>query len=265
MLLAVDNLKVKYGLTRALKGFSIEIDEGEAVAVLGANGAGKTTLLRAISGLPQASSRSMEMEVEEGSIRLDGHAIERLRPDEIVRRGVVHVPEGREIFRFLSVEENLWMGSYACPGVGRREIDRIFDHFPQLRARKANRADTLSGGEQQMLAIGRALMANPRLLLLDEPSLGLAPVLVEQIFEILKRIRGEEGLTTLLVEQNAHAALDFAERAYVLETGRGVLTGTCAEMARNETVREFYLGFSQDDERRSYADARTYRRRKIWR
>jgi len=265
MLLEVDNLKVKFGLTRALKGFSLKLDEGQAVAVLGSNGAGKTTLLQTLSGVPQACSRSLEMEVEEGGIRLDGEPIHHLRPDEIVRRGVAHVPEGREVFRDLSVEENLWMGTYAQRGAMNGGLTRIYDYFPQLRERKSSRADTLSGGEQQMLAIGRALMARPRVLLLDEPSLGLAPVLVDKIFENLRNIRKEEGLTTLLVEQNAHVALDFADHAYVLETGRGVLAGSAEEMAQNETVREFYLGFSQDETRRSYADARTYRRKKIWR
>ena len=265
MLLEVDNLKVKYGLTRALKGFSLEIEEGQAIAVLGSNGAGKTTLLKTLSGLPQAASRSLEMEVEEGAIRLDRVPIDSKRPDEIVRMGVAHVPEGREVFRDLSVEDNLKMGSYTRVGESNGEVKRVFEYFPALDARRKNRADTLSGGEQQMLAIGRALMARPRLLLLDEPSLGLAPVLVDQIFDILRTIRREEALTTLLVEQNAHLALDYADYAYVLESGRGVLSGTSDELAQNETVREFYLGIAADETRRSYADARTYRRRKHWR
>jgi branched-chain amino acid transport system ATP-binding protein len=265
VLLEVDNLKVKYGLTRALKGFSLEVQEGQAIAVLGSNGAGKTTLLKTLSGLPQAASRALEMEVEEGAIRLDGAPIDSKRPDEIVRMGVAHVPEGREVFRDLSVEENLMMGTYTCAGGKNGELKRVFEYFPALDARRQNRADTLSGGEQQMLAIGRALMARPRLLLLDEPSLGLAPVLVDQIFDILRTIRREEALTTLLVEQNAHLALDYADYAYVLESGRGVLSGTSDKLAQNETVREFYLGIVADETRRSYADARTYRRRKHWR
>jgi branched-chain amino acid transport system ATP-binding protein len=265
MRLEVDNLKVRYGLTRALDGFSLSVRDGQAVAVLGPNGAGKTTLLRTISGLPQASSRALEMEREEGSIRLDGQSIEGLRPAAIVRRGVAHVPEGREIFPDLSVEENLWMGTYARRGRGGRDPGRVFEHFPALAGRRRSRADTLSGGERQMLAIGRALMADPGILLLDEPSLGLAPVLVRRIFDILETIRREEGLTILLVEQNARAALDFADTAYVLESGRGVLSGPAAELARNETVREFYLGIAPDENRRNYAHARTYRRRKLWR
>jgi branched-chain amino acid transport system ATP-binding protein len=265
VLLQVDNLKVKYGLTRALKGFSLEVEEGQAVAVLGSNGAGKTTFLKTLSGLPQAASRSLEMEVEEGSVRLDGRDVTALRPDELVRLGVAHVPEGREVFRDLSVEENLWMGAYTRNGHGNGGAERVLAHFPALAERRRNRAHTLSGGEQQMLAIGRALMARPRVLLLDEPSLGLAPVLVDQIFAILRTIRREEGLTTLLVEQNAHLALGFADQAYILEAGRGVLSGTSAELRENETVREFYLGMTTDEKRRSYADARTYRRRKHWR
>ena len=265
MLLHVDNLKVRYGLTRALKGFSLEVDEGRAVAVLGSNGAGKTTLLKTLSGFPQAASRALEMEVEEGTIRLDDQSINTWRPDRIVGAGVVHVPEGREMFPDLTVEENLRMGRFVSPGTGNGETRRVFDYFPQLEARRKSRADTLSGGEQQMLAIGRALMSRPRVLLLDEPSLGLAPLLVRQIFDILRTIRQAEGLTTVLVEQNAQLALDFADHAYVLESGRGVLSGSCDELRENDTVREFYLGIAADHERRSYADARTYRRRKSWR
>ncbi len=170
------------------------------------------------------------------------------------------MPEGREVFPHLTVEENLWMGSYACSSRSNGVMERIFDYFPPLAERKKNRAETLSGGEQQMLAIGRALMAKPRLLLLDEPSLGLAPNLVSLIFGILTTIRKEENLTTLLVEQNAHQALAFADHAYVLENGRGVASGTSEELRQNETVREFYLGLHEDEGRRSYADARTYRR-----
>ena len=169
------------------------------------------------------------------------------------------------MFPDLSVEENLWMGTYIRASARNGDLKRVYGYFPQLAERSKQRADTLSGGEQQMLAIGRALMSRPRMLLLDEPSLGLAPVLVEQIFEILRTIRKQEGLTTLLVEQNAHVALAFADYAYILETGRGVLSGPSDEMAQNETVREFYLGLGKDEKRRSYADARTYRRRKHWR
>ena len=263
MLLQVDNLKVSYGLTRALQGFSLEVDEGQAVAVLGTNGAGKTTLLKTLSGFARAASRALEMEIDEGEIRLDGRQIDGLRPDAIVRLGVTHVPEGREIFPDLTVEENLRMGGY---GSHRKdgERDRVYTHFPALAERRRQRAETLSGGEQQMLAIGRALMASPRLLLLDEPSLGLAPVLVERIFDILKAIHAE-GLTVLLVEQNAHLALEFADFAYILENGRGVLSGQSEELQHNDMVREFYLGVTENTERRSYANAKTYRIKKRWR
>ena len=266
MPLEVDNLKVSFGQSIALKGFSLRVEDGKTVAVLGPNGAGKTTLLKTLSGFPQAASRALDMERKEGEIRLNGVRIERKRPSEIVRLGVAHVPEGREVFPHLTVEENLLMGGYAtrsAPPEGL--LKRTYDYFPPLAERKNLRAETLSGGEQQMLAIGRALMARPRYLLLDEPSLGLAPALVHQIFDILATIRDEEDLTTLIVEQNAHMALGFADHAYVLENGRGVLAGSCEELRHNETVREFYLGLHEKEGRRSYADAGTYRRRKHWR
>ena len=263
MLLQVDNLKVSYGLTRALQGFSLKVDEGQAVAVLGTNGAGKTTLLKTLSGFTQVASRALDMEIEEGEVRFDGRRIDALRPDAIVRHGITHVPEGREIFPDLTVEENLWMGGY---GHDRKdgERDRVYAHFPVLAERRRQRAETLSGGEQQMLAIGRALMAKPRLLLLDEPSLGLAPVLVDRIFDILNAIHAE-GLAVLLVEQNAHLALEFADFAYILENGRGVLSGPSKELRHNDMVREFYLGVTENAERRSYAQAKTYRVKKRWR
>lgn len=266
MRLDVDNLKVSYGPGLALKGFSMRVEEGQTVAVLGPNGAGKTTLLKTLSGLPQAASRALDMERKDGEIRLNGVRIERKRPSEIVRLGIAHVPEGREVFPHLTVEENLLMGGYVArssPPDGL--LDRIYGYFPVLGERKQSRAETLSGGEQQMLAIGRALMARPRFLLLDEPSLGLAPNLVRKIFGILDTIKEEERLTTLIVEQNAHMALGFADYAYVLENGRGVLSGPSEELRHNETVREFYLGLHEEEGRRSYADARTYRRRKHWR
>jgi branched-chain amino acid transport system ATP-binding protein len=263
MLLQVDNLKVSYGLNRALKGFSLQVEEGQAVAVLGTNGAGKTTLLRTISGFARIASRSLDLEVEEGQILFAGQRIDHQEPQAIVRLGLAHVPEGREIFKDLSVEENLWMGGYAQ---GRRngEIERVYGHFPVLAERRKQRAQTLSGGEQQMLAIGRALMGRPRLLLLDEPSLGLAPVVVERIFAILKAIH-TGGMGLVLVEQNAHLALGFADFAYIIEDGRGVLSGPSAELQHNDMVREFYLGITPEAQRRSYAQAKTYRIRKRWR
>jgi branched-chain amino acid transport system ATP-binding protein len=262
-MLRVENLKVSYGLTRALKGFSMQLEGGLGAGVRGTMGAANTTLLKTLSGFPRVASRALEMEVEEGEIHFDNQRIDRLKPDAIVRSGIIHVPEGREIFRDLNVEENLWMGSY---GQAQKNGDSefVYEYFPALADRRKQRAETLSGGEQQMLAIGRALMAKPRLLLLDEPSLGLAPAIIEQIFAILREIRAE-GLTILLVEQNAHLALNFADSAYIIENGRGVLAGPCAELQRNDMVREFYLGVSDKAERRSYADAKTYRVRKRWR
>ena len=262
-MLRVDNLKVSYGLTRALKGFSMQLAQGQVTAVLGTNGAGKTTLLRTLSGFPRVASRALDMKVEEGEIHFADERIDRLKPDAIVHRGITHVPEGREVFRDLSVEENLWMGTY-----GRAQknggMEHIYQHFPVLAERRKQRAETLSGGEQQMLVIGRALMGQPRLLLLDEPSLGLAPAIVAQIFTILRAVQAE-GLTILLVEQNAQLALDFADSAYIIENGRGVLSGPSIELKRNGMVQEFYLGVSASAERRSYADAKTYRVRKRWR
>ncbi|MBT6143891.1 MAG: ABC transporter ATP-binding protein [Gemmatimonadetes bacterium] len=263
MLLQLDNLKVSYGLTRALRGFSMQVQAGQTVAVLGTNGAGKTTLLKTLSGFPRVASRALEMEVEEGEIQFDGAPVDRLKPDAIVRRGITHVPEGREVFGDLSVDENLWMGAYGR-NARNHAVERIYEYFPALAERRRQRAETLSGGEQQMLAIGRALMGQPRLLLLDEPSLGLAPVIVQQIFAILNDVRAE-GLTILLVEQNARLALEFADFAYILENGRGVLSGPSAELQRNDMVKEFYLGVTGNAERRSYADAKTYRIRKRWR
>ena len=264
MLLQVDNLKVSYGLTRALQGFSLQMEAGQAVAVLGANGAGKTTLLKTLSGFPQAASRSLEMEIEEGEVHFDGRRIDLCRPQEIVRLGMVHVPEGREIFKDLTVDENLWMGSFGRKERLNGELEQVYETFPTLADRRNQRAETLSGGEQQMLAIGRAMIAKPRLLLLDEPSLGLAPVLVDRIFDVLKSIK-EAGLSILLVEQNAHLALEFADYAYVLENGRGVLSGSTDELRHNDMIREFYLGVVEGNEQRSYAEAKTYRLKKRWR
>jgi branched-chain amino acid transport system ATP-binding protein len=261
-MLQIENLKVSYGLTRALQGFSMTVTQGQAIAVLGANGAGKTTLLKTLSGFPQVASRAMEMEIEEGEIYFDDQRIDRAYPEVIVRAGLVHVPEGREIFRDLTVDENLQMGGFGKKVAG--DIAQVYDHFSILAERRNQRAETLSGGEQQMLAIGRALMSNPKLLLLDEPSLGLAPVLVDKIFDILKAIHAE-GLTILLVEQNAHLALGFCDAAYILENGRGVLSGACEALKHNDMVREFYLGVADGAERRNYAEAKTYRVKKRWR
>ena len=233
-LLELENVHVYYGNIHALKGISLQVEEGEVVAMLGANGAGKTTTLRTISGL---------LRPREGRVRLRGEPIDTLPPHVIVYKGVGHAPEGRRIFARLTVEENLMMGAYARtdPQGIREDLDRVFTLFPRLKERISQVAGTLSGGEQQMLAIGRALMARPRILLLDEPSMGLAPVLVEQIFETIKSINAQ-GTTILLVEQNAYMALTIANRGYVLQTGEIALSGKAAELQANEEVRRAYLG-----------------------
>ena len=231
-LLAVQDLVTAYGSVEALHGISFHVDDGEIVALLGANGAGKTTTLRTISGLLRPRA---------GEVRFAGERIDTRPAHEIVRLGLTHVPEGRWIFSLLTVEENLRLGAYAERRVSREALDRVFTQFPRLAERRRQLAGTLSGGEQQMLAMARALMTRPRLLLLDEPSMGLAPVLVRGIFQTIAEIN-RQGTTVLLVEQNASAALRLARRAYVLETGRIALEGLGAELARNEAVRRAYLG-----------------------
>jgi branched-chain amino acid transport system ATP-binding protein len=232
--LEVQDLHVYYGEIHALKGVSIRLAGGEIVALLGNNGAGKTTTLRTVSGLLRPRS---------GEVHLAGEPIHRLAPHETVARGVAHAPEGRRIFNRLSVSENLAMGAYLRSDARavHEDMGRVFALFPRLKERRLQVAGTLSGGEQQMLAIGRALMTRPRVLLLDEPSMGLAPLLVEQIFDTIGRIN-REGMTILLVEQNAAVALSVAHRAYVLETGRVILTGSAAELHEHPEVRRAYLG-----------------------
>ncbi|HKB24366.1 MAG TPA: ABC transporter ATP-binding protein [Methylomirabilota bacterium] len=231
--LRVDGLEVAYGKIRALKGVALEVGRGEIVAVLGNNGAGKTTTLRTVSGLLQPAR---------GTITLDAEPLVGVPPHEIARRGIAHVPEGRRIFNRLTVRENLVMGAYTRRDAGiAADLDLVFALFPRLAERVGQVAGTLSGGEQQMLAIARALMLHPRLLLLDEPSMGLAPVLVEQIFDTVADIN-RQGMTILLVEQNAAMALSIAHRGYVLETGSIALAGTAAELADNADVRRAYLG-----------------------
>ncbi len=233
-LLTVHELEAYYGRVCALHSVSLEVAEGSVAALLGANGAGKTTTLRVISGLLRPTR---------GSVEFDGKRIDGSNPDRLVRAGIVQVPEGRQIFADLTVRENLMLGGYARRdgGSARQESQRVFDYFPRLGERLQQRAGTLSGGEQQMLAIGRALMARPRLLLLDEPSLGLAPLLVKEIFRVIGDIRAA-GTTVLLVEQNAHMALSVADHAYVLETGRVILADRSAALRQREEVQRAYLG-----------------------
>ena len=262
-MLTLNNIEVIYNdVILVLKGMSLSVPEGKIVALLGSNGAGKTTTLKAISGLLKPENG----EVTDGSIEFDGQRIDRLAPEEIVRRGVFQVMEGRRVFEHLTVEENLRAGGYTRSD--RRslptDIEGVYALFPRLRERRLQTAGYLSGGEQQMLAIGRALMAKPRLMLLDEPSLGLAPLLVREIFETIRRINAERQTTILLVEQNARLALSIADHAYIMESGRIVLEGAPDELRENADVREFYLGLTAVGQRKSYRDVKHYRRRKRW-
>jgi branched-chain amino acid transport system ATP-binding protein len=238
MLLTISNLHVRYGAIAALRGVSLEVEQGQIVTLIGSNGAGKTTLLRTISGL---------LRPDDGGVtwQADGRpsvALERLRPDEIVSLGISHVPEGRQVFANLTVHENLLLGGYQqSRAATAAEMERVFEQFPVLAERRNQRSGTLSGGEQQMLAIGRALMAKPRLLLLDEPSLGLAPIIVRRIFQIIRQINAA-GTTVLLIEQNAHMALVVAHRAYVIQSGQIILADAASKLLENSEVKKAYLG-----------------------
>jgi len=233
-LLELDNVEARYGATTALHGVSLAVEDGSIVAVLGANGAGKTTTLRAVSGTVRRS----------GDIVFDGQRLGRRGPEAVARLGIAHVPEGRGTFAELSVKENLRLGAYTQRTAGfKADYARVVNLFPWMERRDGQQAGTLSGGEQQMLALGRALMQRPRLLLLDEPSLGLAPTVVAEIFRIVRELNEKEGLSVLVVEQNAAIALEAAARAYVLEVGRVVVTGTSEELRRDESVRRSYLGY----------------------
>jgi branched-chain amino acid transport system ATP-binding protein len=260
--LQVHNIEVIYNdAILVLKGMSLRVQEGQIVALLGPNGAGKSTTLKAISGL----LKSEEGEVTDGDIRLVGQRIDRLEPEEIVRRGIFQVMEGRRVFEDLTADENILMGAYTrkdAVGV-KRDHDLVFDYFPRLKERRNQLAGYLSGGEQQMLAISRALMARPKIMLLDEPSLGLAPLLVKEIFAIIRKINQEEKTTILLVEQNANMALSIADFGYIMENGRIVLDGESDKLKANEDVKRFYLGTGGGD-RKSYRDLKFYKRRKRW-
>jgi branched-chain amino acid transport system ATP-binding protein len=258
-LLTLTDVEVRYDRAiLALRGVSIEVPEGSIVALLGANGAGKSTTLKAISGLIRAEKG----ECTHGRIELNGERIDRKDPPAIVRRGITHVMEGRRVFQHLSVHENLIAGAHTAKARNlSAKFERVYSYFPRLKERQKGRAGYLSGGEQQMLAIGRALMADPKLLLLDEPSLGLAPLFAQEIFGIIRRINAEEKTTILLVEQNARAAMQIAEHAYVLENGRIALSGSAAQLSKDEGIQKFYLGVTEAGERRSFREVARHRRR----
>ena len=263
MLLELVNVEVIYSdVILVLKGVNLEVDAGTIVALLGANGAGKTTTLKAISGLLHAE----DGRVTAGTIRFDGRAIQAEEPQNLVRAGLVQVVEGRKILPHMSVHQNLMVGGTVLGSRAERErmIEKVYGYFPKLAGMKQRTSGYLSGGEQQMLVIGRALMARPRLILLDEPSLGLAPLIVAEIFELVSRLRRDEGIAFLVVEQNAKIALRIADRGYVMENGRIVLHGTGAELRENEDIKEFYLGMSLSGQGKSFRDVKHYKRRKRW-
>lgn len=260
-MLQLNNIEVIYSdVILVLKGVNLKIAEGGCAALLGANGAGKSTTLKAVSGL----LRSEDGEVTGGSIEFHDERIDTLRSEEVVTRGLVHVMEGRRVLEHMTVEQNLMAGGHMNSlGDVRQDLQRVYDFIPQLSDLRKRTAGYLSGGEQQMLVIGRALMARPRLMMIDEPSLGLAPKLVDDVFRLLHRLR-EEGIALLIVEQNALAALELADHGYVMDDGRIVLEGTAEELRANEDVREFYLGLNLSGERKSFRDVKHYRRRKRW-
>ncbi len=259
--LAVSNVEGIYdhGIL-VLKGVSLQVQEGQIVALLGANGAGKTTTLKAISNLLHAERG----EVTKGWIEFRGERIERLTPNDLVKKGVVQVMEGRHCFQHLTVEENLLTGAYTRGNADLKpDLEKVYSYFPRLKERRKSQSGYTSGGEQQMTAIGRALMARPKMILLDEPSMGLAPQLVKEIFEIVRELNKKEGVSFLLAEQNTNIALKYADYGYILENGRVVMDGEGKALAENEDVKEFYLGFSSGG-RRSFRDVKSYRRRKRW-
>ncbi len=262
-MLTLNNVEVIYNdIILVLKGMSMHVPEGQIVGLLGSNGAGKSTTLKAVSGLLKPE----DGEVTDGSIEYRGEAIHNRDAEDIVRMGIFQVMEGRRVFEHLTVEENLIAGAYTrsdSAGV-RKDIDMVYEYFPRLKERREQTAGYLSGGEQQMLAIGRALMARPRLMMLDEPSLGLAPILVREIFDIIARINVEHHTTILLVEQNANLTLSVAHYAYIMENGRIVLEGAPDELRQNADVREFYLGLTEVGQRKSYREVKHYKRRKRW-
>jgi len=261
--LRLNNIEVIYSdVILVLKGVSLEVPEGKIVALLGANGAGKTTTLKAISGV----LRTELGEVTDGSIEFDGLRIDKMDPEEIVRLGIVQVMEGRRLFEHLTVEENLLVGAYArddAHGI-RADLEKVYGYFPKLQEMRKRTSGYLSGGERQMLVMGRALMARPKVMLLDEPSLGLSPLLVKEIFKLIEDINKKEGVSILLVEQNARKALGLSDYGYVMENGRIVLDGPSQKLKENEDIKEFYLGLSELGSRKSYKEVKHYKRRKRW-
>jgi len=262
-LLEVNNIEVIYNhVILVLKGVSLQVPKGGITALLGGNGAGKTTTLKAISNL----LHSERGEVTKGSIEYRGKTIQDLSPEQLVKNGVIQVMEGRHCFEHLTIEENLMTGSYTRRDGGKaiaKDLDMVYTYFPRLKERRKSQAGYTSGGEQQMCALGRALMSRPEMILLDEPSMGLAPQLVEEIFSIVKNLNEQEDVSFLLAEQNTNAALRFAHHGYILESGRVVMEGPADELRENPDVKEFYLGISEEG-RKSYRDTRSYRRRKRW-
>lgn len=253
-ILKIRNVESFYGPIMAIRGVSLDVHPGRVVSILGANGAGKTTLMKTVSGV---------MDPEKGKITFEGEDIQGQEPHKIVDRGIVHVPEGREVFPLLTVDENLSLGAYTRNDKAGVEQDRemVFSYFPILKERRNQEAGTLSGGQQQMLAIGRGLMARPKVMLLDEPSLGLSPLLVQEIFGILRRLNEEQQMTMMLVEQNASAALELAHDGYVMEVGRIVMDGTADDLMKSEDIQNFYLGVQEEGAR----EERRWKRKKTWR
>ncbi len=263
-MLRLNNIEVIYSnVVLVLRGVSLEVPDGKIVAVLGANGAGKTTTLKAISGL----LLSQEGDVTRGSIEFNDQRIDHKSAEDIVQLGIIQVLDGRRLFKHLSVEENLVIGAVARNHSRKmidEDLEQVYNYFPRLKDLRKKVSGYLSGGEQQMLVIGRGLMARPKLMMLDEPSIGLAPLLVQDIFQVIRRINRESGIPILLVEQNANIALEVADYAYVMETGRIVLDGPADQLAENEDIKEFYLGLTQLGERKSYREVKHYKRRKRW-
>jgi branched-chain amino acid transport system ATP-binding protein len=262
-MLTLNNIEVIFdNIILVLKGIYLRVPEGKIVTLLGSNGAGKTTTLKSVSGIIKPERG----QVTHGSIEFSERRIDRMNPAQIVKLGIAQVFEGRRVFPHLTIRENLMAGAHTNPSRSqiRQDIERVLGYFPRLGQRMKVAAGYLSGGEQQMLAIGRGLMSHPKLLMLDEPSLGLAPLLVEEIFSILKRLNQDEGLTMLIVEQNANMALSFADEGYVMENGKIVLQGAASDLRNNDDIKEFYLGLSEVGAKKSYRDVKHYRRRKRW-